>query len=60
MDSIYKVDAVINGKAVQTTRKLIPIVNLDDEQKTNVELISSIPLTQQTLNVGGTHLTLVS
>lgn len=40
MDSIYKVDAVINGKAVQTARKLIPIVNLGDEQKTNVELIS--------------------
>lgn len=49
MDSIYKVYTVINGEAVQTTRKLIPIVNFNDGVKTNVELISSILLRQQTL-----------
>lgn len=37
MDSIYKVDAVINGKAVQTALKLIPIVNSGG--KMNAELI---------------------
>lgn len=33
MDSIYKVDAVINGKAVQTALKLIPIVSLGEDER---------------------------